>query len=183
MGEQNSDDEDAGLFQQTLKGVRPLTDDNRHHQRPVAKIRKPARHRPADPLYEAFLETTADTQEDIQAPGLLYQRPGLQHREMRRLRRGQISREDELDLHGLTVEQAARQVAEFLTECQANGLRCVSIIHGKGLRSGTQGPVLKSSLGQWLQRYEEVLAVSPAQPRDGGSGAVYVLLRRASAEG
>ena len=99
-------------------------------------------------------------------------RPGI----LRRLRRGHYPCTDELDLHGLTVPEARRALGEFLAEALRGGHRCVRIIHGKGLRSGHRGPVLKSRVGRWLMRRDEVLAYSSARPVDGGTGAVYVLL-------
>ncbi len=113
------------------------------------------------------------------APGetLEYRRPGLQDRLLRKLRRGQFPREDELDLHGLTVDQARIALANFLVRCQLRQHRCIRIIHGKGLRSGERGPVLKTYLRSWLESHESVMAVCPAQRNEGGTGAVYVLLR------
>ncbi len=109
---------------------------------------------------------------------LLYARPGLQHGVMRRLRRGQLCVTAALDLHGMTAEMARRAVAEFLRETRLAGNRCVRIIHGKGRGSRFGQPVLKRKLDHWLRQRDEVLAFCSARPVDGGTGAVYVLLRR-----
>jgi DNA-nicking Smr family endonuclease len=101
----------------------------------------------------------------------------LQDTVWRRLRRGAYRIGAELDLHGLNRERARLAVQEFLADCQERNLRCVRIIHGKGLGSPNTGPVIKSLLDSWLRRRRDVLAFCSARPQDGGTGAVYVLLR------
>ena len=100
----------------------------------------------------------------------------------RRLRRGQIAIEAEIDLHGLTRHAAHDALREFLRDCVRRDLRCVRVIHGKGLRSGPGGPVLKHVAEHWLQHVENVLAYVAARPADGGGGAVYVLLGPVAAQ-
>jgi DNA-nicking Smr family endonuclease len=108
---------------------------------------------------------------------LSFQRAGVRTQVVRRLRRGLIPIEDELDLHGLSQTAARYQLAEFLTYSRSAGRRCVRIIHGKGYRSGARGPVLKSAVDLWLRRHLDVMAFTSARAIDGGTGAVYVLLR------
>jgi DNA-nicking Smr family endonuclease len=96
---------------------------------------------------------------------------------MRRLRRGLVPIEDELDLHGLSQAAARERLAEFIARSRDGGCRCVRIIHGKGYRSGARGPVLKSAVNLWLRRHLDVMAFVSARPIDGGGGAMYVLLR------
>ena len=110
---------------------------------------------------------------------LNFQRPGLQRQTLRQLKRGGSAIEDELDLHGLTVAEARPLLVAFLDHAGRNGLRHVRIIHGKGLRSEQRGGVLKGLVASWLMQREDVLAFHEAPQRDGGSGAVLVLLRRA----
>jgi DNA-nicking Smr family endonuclease len=109
---------------------------------------------------------------------LSYRADGLQESVFRRLRRGAYRIEAELDLHGMNSERAKVALHHFLAESIAQGLRCVRVIHGKGLRSSHQGPVLKQRVDRWLRRTKPVLAFVSARPRHGGTGAVYVLLRR-----
>jgi len=109
---------------------------------------------------------------------LSFRRAGVQDAVPRKLRRGQYRVETELDLHGLTVAQAKVELRDFLLNAQRAGMRCVRIIHGKGLRSGHRGPVLKNTANVLLQRTDAVLAFSSARPVDGGTGAIYVLLGR-----
>ncbi len=109
---------------------------------------------------------------------LSFRRAGVQDAVLRKLRRGQYRVETELDLHGLTVSQAKIELRDFLLNAQRAGMRCVRIIHGKGLGSGHRGPVLKNTANVLLQRTDVVLAFSSARPVDGGTGAIYVLLGR-----
>jgi len=102
---------------------------------------------------------------------LVYLRDGMARETLRKLRRGHWSIQDGVDLHGLNRDQAAAMVVEFLNHCLARGVRCVRIVHGKGLG------ILKAKLGKWLPRREEVLAFCQAPANDGGSGALLVLLK------
>ncbi|HEY5020231.1 MAG TPA: Smr/MutS family protein, partial [Steroidobacteraceae bacterium] len=97
---------------------------------------------------------------------------------LRRLRRGSYRVEAELDLHGMTGAEGALQLAHFLQHARARGLQCVRIIHGKGLRSGQRGPVLKNTVNTLLRRADPVLAFASARPAAGGTGATLVLLQR-----
>jgi DNA-nicking Smr family endonuclease len=94
----------------------------------------------------------------------------------RRLRRGDFRVDSELDLHGLTVPQARAALAAFLAEAIGQGCRVVRIVHGKGLRSGTRGPVLRAMVNDSLRRICAVLAFASAREVDGGTGACLVLL-------
>jgi DNA-nicking Smr family endonuclease len=82
-----------------------------------------------------------------------------------------------LDLHGLGQAAARDNLADFLVQNRDAGRRCVKIVHGKGYRSGARGPILKIAVNSWLRRHADVLAFTSARPIDGGTGAVYVLLR------
>lgn len=109
---------------------------------------------------------------------LWFARPGLQRQVLRRLRRGQIRAESELDLHGMTVAMARPALAAFLHHSLQAGRRCVRVIHGKGF-GHERKPVLKNRVNHWLRQQDEVLAFCSARPADGGSGAVNVLLKKA----
>lgn len=111
---------------------------------------------------------------------LYFKRPGLQQRVMEKLRRGQIKAEKELDLHGLTAVDAEKKLVRFLGYCQQNDYRCIRIIHGKGRGSRDGKPVLKTRINQWLQSNSNVLAFCSAKINDGGTGAVYVLIKTAN---
>lgn len=106
---------------------------------------------------------------------------GLDRRLLSRLRRGDFAIQGHVDLHGLTRDEARIRVEGFMHESHLRNRRCVLIVHGRGLNSKDQIPVLKESVRIWLTRgriSRSVLAFSTARPTDGGAGAVYVLLRR-----
>ena len=106
--------------------------------------------------------------------------PGFSRKLMRQLKKGMFHTQDYIDLHGLTKQTAEEKVCEFLLQSYRLGLRCVLIVHGRGLNSENHIPVLKKRLPAWLKRSpinKIVLAFSTARSYDGGAGAVYVLLR------
>ena len=109
---------------------------------------------------------------------LLFLRPGVPLRVWRRFRRGHYAIEAELDLHGCNVSGARELVDHFLHRAQQHGQRCVRIIHGRGRSSAGKIPVLKGKVNAWLQQKDAVLGFCSARPNDGGTGAVYVLLKR-----
>jgi DNA-nicking Smr family endonuclease len=107
---------------------------------------------------------------------------GLDPNLVRKLRRGDFAVQGDVDLHGLTRDEAKRSVEAFLRTSRNAGKRCVLVVHGRGLHSKDQLPVLKEALRTWLSTARfarHVLAFATARPADGGAGAVYVLLRRA----
>jgi DNA-nicking Smr family endonuclease len=170
------DEEDVTLFREAVRDVKPLS-----HTGPSATPRKrPARARFSRSAHFANLEESLDAKpgDPLVTSGepLAFRRPGVAESVTRKLRRGEYPVEGELDLHGLTVAQARQALRAFLTDALARHAGCVRIIHGKGLRSGQQGPVLKSFVNGVLQRTSAVAAYVSARPADGGTGALYVLL-------
>ena len=109
---------------------------------------------------------------------LYFRRSGVQEQIIRKLRRGQFAIESELDLHGMTVNVAKKELNDFLYYCQSTNRRCIRIIHGKGHGSVNKIPVLKNKLNKWLQRYDSILAFCSAPSHDGGTGAIYVLINK-----
>ena len=107
----------------------------------------------------------------------IYLQDGLPRALLRDLRRGRFRIQENLDLHGCSVDEARQAIGEFLLEARRWRWRCVRIIHGKGLGSPGRVPVLKRMVGQWLIRRKEVLAFAQARPQEGGGGAVIVLLQ------
>ena len=107
--------------------------------------------------------------------------PGVDRRLLKRLRNGDYAVQAHTDLHGMTRDEAKARVSKFIDESRRAGQRCVLIVHGRGLHSKDQIPVLKEAVRTWLERgpvARAVLAFATARPHDGGAGAVYVLLRR-----
>ncbi len=165
-------------FRELIGKVRPLVVDTIEPERP----RTPARRRRVelerdDSLLEPATPHRLGSDSHDAAAGQDYHRPGLQNSVLRKLRRGQFPVQDELDLHGMTVREAGIRLGDFLLHARGRRLSCVRIIHGKGLSSPDRSPVLKPQVARWLRSHDAVLAFAPARIEDGGSGALYVLLR------
>jgi DNA-nicking Smr family endonuclease len=179
---QRNDSPDAELFRAAMRDVKPLA------QTPRAEVaRKPRKRAHDSAAIRAAAESAADLPllaEHVPADeavggseALSFRRPGVRTQSLKHLRRGLYPVEDALDLHGLSQAGARDSLAEFLEQSRAAGFRCVRIVHGKGYRSGARGPVLKIAVNAWLKRHADVMAFTSARAIDGGTGAVYVLLR------
>ena len=176
--EETISDEDRALFREAVGPVRPIRSDRIGHRPPPPAPRPRFRERDEAEVLEA-LDSGDWHLEDVETgEELLYARPGLQRSVLRKLRRGQYAITAEYDLHGHTVPEARQALARFLQQAVQRGHRCVRIIHGKGHGSRQRLPVLKSRIGGWLRQRQEVLAYVSARPADGGTGALYLLLRR-----
>ena len=171
-------DDDADLFRRAISGAKPLQTEKR--VKPPSKKPKPkARFSRADEkaALDESLNADIDTIEQYNADTLHFHRPSVGRRTMRKLTRGNFSVQDEIDLHGMTVAEAKPYLAEFIESSARNGNTCVRVVHGKGIGSGERGPVLKNSINRWLRQWDSVLAFVSARQVDGGTGAVYVLLK------
>lgn len=109
---------------------------------------------------------------------LLFALADIDQRQIGKLKRGEIEWQAGLDLHGYTLEEARHQVESFLHDANAQRLRCVLIVHGKAWSAEAGYPVIKSHVNAWLREWPDILAFSSATPADGGTGAVYVLLKK-----
>lgn len=170
-------EKDREVFAKAMRGVKRLQPvDVVGSNRPPTNARK-SRTTRTDLLTESL--NAPDLINSIEQIGeeIAFCRSELSRKVFRQLRGGRYAIEAETDLHGLTVSQAKPHLREFICESAKYGLGCVHVIHGKGLSSGPGGPVLKGKVQQWLTQWDEVLAFVTALTRDGGSGAIYVLLR------
>ena len=170
------DEDDRRAFAAATHDVRPVKPSDRiavSSPRPAARA---TQSRAA--VSEMLRESLDGPGPDLTGEDVAFCRPSVSETVLRSLRRGRFSIEDECDLHGLTRTEAKAALREFLVECSDRGLGCVRVIHGKGTRSGPNGPVLKQLVHHCLARWDEVLAFASAQLKHGGGGAVYVLLRR-----
>lgn len=171
----DSGNDERSAFREAMRGVTPLKAQNRV---PPARRRPPPRARLAraarcDVLEESLRGELVDVAGEVE-----FRRDGVGRETLHRLRQGRFAVEAEIDLHGLTRFEAEETLKEFIGSCVARGYGCVRVVHGKGSRSGPSGPVLKTAVQEWLTRWDAVLAFTSADRRHGGSGAVYVLLRR-----
>jgi DNA-nicking Smr family endonuclease len=177
-GTKRDKDTEGVNFREAVAGARPIAQDrvapHRRRRKPVPSQKlKDEKEVLASLLSDDFEPADVDSGEEVN-----FARPGLQHNVLRKLRRGQYAIEAELDLHGDTVSIARERVNAFLRDAIAFNKRCVRVIHGKGKSSEGKLPVLKGKVNAWLRQKDEVLAFCSARPTDGGTGAVYVLLRR-----
>ena len=171
-------DDDARLFRLHVGETRPLRDAEERVAPP--RVSRPSRATNTDLKARDVGHDDSALVSDLdmeRGTRIEFARPGLQRRELRRLRRGRHAIQDQLDLHGLFASQAERAVLEFIGRSRERGHRCVRIIHGKGRSSARGRPVLKAVVDRWLRRCDDVLAFCPAPEDAGGTGAVHVLLR------
>jgi DNA-nicking Smr family endonuclease len=176
-----AEEDEARLFYEAMAGAAPLKD--------RGEVKPPEGVLPqiVDENAEAMAQLSelvsgegpfdiADSDEFVEGRA-----PGVNEALMRALRKGDFSVQGHLDLHGMTRAEAKEAVEKFVSESRRGGKRCVLVVHGRGLNSKDQIPVLKEALRTWLQRgriARSVLAFATARPHDGGAGAVYVLLRK-----
>ena len=172
-------DAERHLFSRSVGPVTPLRNPN------VARLRRlqppplPVQHWLDEErvLLESIsddfdVSTLLDTDDQLS-----FRRPGIGVEVTRRLRSGHWSIQRQLDLHGLRVDEAREALGDFIRHAHKTGMRCVRVVHGKGLGSPGKSPVLKSRVQRWLVQKNEVLAFVQARPMDGGAGALVVLLQ------
>ena len=168
---------EAATFREAVKDVKPLA-----APAPLVRPRPPARAR-----FRRLDDKQVLTESLELSPGelmveagdeLLFRRAHIPKRVIDRLKRGEFAVAEEIDLHGLNAIAARQALRKFLAEAVRHRHGCVRVVHGKGLRSGPQGPVLKHAVNTWLRKVDAVLAFASAPRRDGGTGALYVLLAR-----
>ena len=155
-------DDDA--FALEMRDVMRLEPDSRGRVRSVAPISLPG-HSP-------------QRTEDADVSDNVFVTSGVDRREIRKLKKGEYIVRDRHDLHGMTGADALASVERFIENSRHAGHRCVCIIHGRGLHSEGNPPILKPRVREYLRSHRSVLAYTDAPVSDGGSGAVYVLLRR-----
>ena len=180
VGNDKKTNDDTALFREMMADVKPLSNKKSAEKVVPPKPRPSSKPQQATPSASTVHGFAPREHAPDVAPeeALFFARSGLQTRLLRQLKRGELRPEARLDLHGQTLSEAGAQLAAFLEMSQASGLRCVCIVHGKGHRSAEGRPVLKTQINQWLRDLPAVLAFSSAQAKDGGMGALYLILKR-----
>nr|WP_246261755.1 Smr/MutS family protein [Thiomicrorhabdus cannonii] len=180
-------EEEKSLFASAVSDVTPLkpskktqqagVDTQARYRQTLKKLRQKNRLPEAlSPAMQAAADM--DAVADVGAfESLLYHRKGLRLQDLSRLKKGEFAIEAELDLHGLTEEQADSALLAFIERCHQAKKRCVLVIHGKGYNSEVQAPVLKNLTNRRLRQMKAVIAFCSTQPKDGGTGSLYVLLK------
>lgn len=180
-------DDDFSLFKAELRGVKPIKHDRADTGKPkpnrarLETLRQAATARvesiKVDGLSDQFVI-------DVGAEDALYWAGnGIQDSQMRKLKLGQIPFEGSLDLHGMTVEKARDTLWEFIAEANKLEVRCVRVTHGKAVRMDGRKPMIKSHVNTWLRQHPQVLGFTSCLAKHGGTGAVYVLLKRTMMDG
>lgn len=172
--------EDSELFRQSIGAVQRHRD-----KRSLLEKAKPApvpykSREDANQVMDKLLDDPFTGIELETGDELFYHRPGVQKNTVRKLKKGQYVIQGELDLHGYTVAEAKPVLSRYVKYAISAGKTCIRIIHGKGKGSKNRLPVLKNKVAHWLQQDGDVMAFVSAPANDGGTGAVYVLLKKQS---
>ena len=169
--------DDLSLFRAEMRDVAPAPPLNRVEPWRELPAPVPAKRREDEKaVLDELARLVVDGDDAEIEDDCSFLRPGLPRDILRKLRRTHWVIQDQVDLHGMTGEEAALATASFLAECRRKGLRCVRVVHGKGLRSLGREPVLKRRIRKLLTRRDEVLAFVEPRAVEGGGGAVVVLL-------
>ena len=169
---------DKDLFIRAAGAVKPLPDKRKVLHKTEQKMPLAMQYQKDE---KAVLKEAISDEFDVSTllevdEHLSFRRPGIGTDVTRKLRRGDWSIQRQLDLHGLRRDDAREALSIFIREAHKQGIRCVRVVHGKGLGSPGKAPVLKSRVHSWLVQKNEVLAFVQAKPADGGAGALVVLL-------
>ncbi|MGD8558908.1 MAG: Smr/MutS family protein [Gammaproteobacteria bacterium] len=174
--ESSDDDNDDDLFRQLMGGVKPLSQDKIDPDS-APKPRKTKRSDQQAPKPMAFTER--EYLAPVAADAVLsFARSGVQQKIISKLKKGQFVVERKIDLHGSTIEQAGAKLQHALDMAHAHQERCLLVVHGRGKGSFDNKPAIKTHVNQWLRDSDNVIAFHSAPTQQGGTGAVFVLLRR-----
>ncbi|WP_371368547.1 Smr/MutS family protein [Pseudomonas sp. QL9] len=180
-------DDDFSLFTQEMRGVKRISVDQADTGKPKAdRQQMNLRRQSASVKVESIRVDGLSDQFVIDVGAedeLSWARDGVQEGQLRKLKAGQISFEGSLDLHGMNIEKARELLWDFLAEATRLEVRCVRVTHGKAARTDGRKPLLKSHVNTWLRQHPQVLGFTSCLPRHGGTGSLYVMLRRTMLEG
>jgi DNA-nicking Smr family endonuclease len=182
MSDKKISPEDKALFRQAMAGVKPIKNTEKRDDKPLKFPSQGEKLVPIDPTYPENKDNARFLSDAINEPvfdhtTLSYQQNPLPLKRIKQLKSGTIAFQSQLDLHGFRGDEAKAALLTYLKKVRLAGIRCVLIIHGKG-SYGAEPPRIKNLVNVWLQQLPEVLAFHSAIPKDGGTGALYVLLKR-----
>lgn len=172
----NISDADSALFREAIGDITPIKQASMLHNKPEAKA-KPKKQADPSPSSQSLYDSEFEENLLERGDELFFARPQVSNTTLKKLRRGQIKIDEEFDLHGMTVEMARTALQEFLDDCHDYSWQCVIIIHGKGIGSDSKKPIIKNKVNNWLRQRNDVLAFCSATQADGGTGAIYLLLK------
>lgn len=173
----NISEEDSALFREAIGDITPIKQASMLHNKPDAKA-KPKKQEVSSPSSQSLYDSEFEENLLERGDELFFSRPEVSKTTLKKLRRGQIRIDEELDLHGMTVEIARTALQEFLSDCHNYSWQCVNIIHGKGIGSESRKPIIKNKVNNWLRQRNDILAFCSATQADGGTGAIYCLLKK-----
>lgn len=171
-------EEDKALFLQHMRSVKPLKNSSKKCAEPPSPIKVVVRKdKFAEPLSKIYFLSDSITQEVNSESVISYKQTNFSSARFKDLRKGKIPWQSKLDLHGMPSERARNALCEFISNQLREKVRCILIVHGKGGHDGAP-PVIKNLVNRWLPQFDTILAFHSALPRDGGTGAIYVFLKK-----
>lgn len=165
-------EEESNLFRQAVADLKPFKQPT-HINQSAENLEKIFAPTLTEKFYQRYCEN--EYLEPLRGDTRLEFHQNLPHKLLRKLRQGQYNAEAILDLHGYTVNEAALALDDWLTFCLESGKRVIRLVHGKGPKA-----ILKTQVNSWLQDTPDILAFCSAKPQDGGTGALYILLKKQS---
>jgi len=180
-------DDDLSLFAQQMQGVRRIHVDQADtgKAKPDRALQRFKRKNAVQSIETVTVDGLSDQFVLDVGPeeALFWARDGVQDSQIRRMKAGQIAFEGSLDLHGMCVEKARATLREFIDEALRLEVRCVRVTHGKAARLDGKKPMIKSHVNTWLRQHDKVLGFTSCVAKHGGTGAIYVLLKRHMLDG
>jgi DNA-nicking Smr family endonuclease len=176
--------DDENLFRDAVKNVKPLKIKSKTFEEARSKPKpKPIAKKFLEDERKVLLDSISDDYifEDMETEGgLLFLRSGHSPDILKKLKKGYWVVQGSIDLHGMISQEAKSYIVDYIQDCKKRHIRCIRIIHGKGIGSKNKEPVLRNKVKNWLAQKDEVIAYAQAPKHDGGSGAVIVLLKEYS---
>jgi DNA-nicking Smr family endonuclease len=187
MQDEAQKDDESSLFAMEMRGVKRIRVDRADTGKVRADKTQLATRRQSATLSVANVKVDGLSDQFVIDVGaedeLSWARDGVQEGQIRKLKQGQIGFEGSLDLHGMTVEKARETLWDFIAEATRFEVRCIRVTHGKAARLDGKRPLIKSHVNTWLRQHPQVLGFTSCLPKHGGTGAVYVMLKRTMLEG